>query len=108
VVSYNNSGDVQRAQGDLAGALKSYRDGLGIAVRLATSDPSNAGWQHALVVSHADLATTFRKTGETAKALDALQQGRFIIERLTRLSPENAVWKRDLAWFDGQIAELAR
>jgi hypothetical protein len=28
--------------------------------------------------------------------------------RMTSLSPDNAVWKRDLAWFDGQIAELAR
>jgi hypothetical protein len=23
------------------------------------------------------------------------------------LSPDNAVWKRELAWLDGQIAELA-
>jgi hypothetical protein len=28
--------------------------------------------------------------------------------RMTALSPNNAVWKRDLAWFDGQIAEMAR
>jgi hypothetical protein len=27
---------------------------------------------------------------------------------MTTLSPDNAVWKRDLAWFEGQIAELAR
>ena len=26
--------------------------------------------------------------------------------RMTSLSPDNAVWKDDLAWFDGQIAEL--
>ena len=44
-VSYTKIGDVQVAQGDLAGALKSYKDGLGIADRLATSDPGNAGWQ---------------------------------------------------------------
>jgi hypothetical protein len=28
--------------------------------------------------------------------------------RMTSLSPDNAEWKRDLAWFDRQIAELAR
>ena len=39
---------------------------------------------------------------------DALQQGRAIMLRMTSLSPDNAVWKRDLAWFDRQIAGLAR
>jgi hypothetical protein len=29
------------------------------------------------------------------------------MSRLTKLSPDNATWKNDLAWFDGQIAELA-
>ena len=40
--------------------------------------------------------------------LDALRQGRAIIVRMSSLSPDNAVWKRDLAWFDEQIAEVAR
>ena len=44
-------GDVQVAQGDLAGALKSYRDSLAITDRLAQSDPGNAGWQRDLSVS---------------------------------------------------------
>ena len=49
-VSYNRIGDVQVAQGDLAGALTSYRDSLAIAERLAKSDPGNAGWQRDLSV----------------------------------------------------------
>jgi hypothetical protein len=56
-------------RGDLAGALKSYRDGLAIAERLAQSDPSNAGWQRHFSISHGRLAISFKKTGETAKAL---------------------------------------
>ena len=32
-ISYDNVGDALQAQGDLAGALKSYRDGLAIAER---------------------------------------------------------------------------
>jgi hypothetical protein len=36
---------VQRDQGDLAGALKSYRDSLEIREKLAKQDQSNAGWQ---------------------------------------------------------------
>ena len=107
-VSYNNIGDVQVAQGDLAGALKSYGDSLAIRDRLARSDPGNAGWQRDLSVSYSKLASAFRKAGENAKALDALRQGRAIMVRMTGLSPDNAVWKRDLTWFDGQIAELVR
>jgi hypothetical protein len=59
-------------------------------------------------VSHASLASTFRKAGENTKALDALREGRAIMVTMTRLSPDNAAGKRDLAWFNGQIAELAR
>ena len=49
-VSYDRIGDVQVAQGDLAGALKSYRDSLAISDRLAQSDPGNASWQRDLGV----------------------------------------------------------
>jgi len=59
-------------------------------------------------VPYANLASTFRKTSDNAKALDVLGKGRVIMERLAKLSPETATWKRDLAWFDGQIAELVR
>ena len=51
-VSYDRVGDVQVAQGDLAGALASYRDSLVIRERLAQSDPGNAGWQRDLSVSY--------------------------------------------------------
>jgi hypothetical protein len=48
----NNVGEVLLARGDLAGALKSYRDGLAIRERLAQSDPGNAAWQRGLSVSY--------------------------------------------------------
>ncbi len=55
-VSYIKVGNVQVAQGDQSGALKSYRDSLAIRERLARSDPGNASWQRDLAVSHAKLA----------------------------------------------------
>jgi hypothetical protein len=51
-VSYERIGGVQEAQGDLAGALKSYQDSLAIRDRLAKSDPGNAGRQRDLSVSY--------------------------------------------------------
>jgi hypothetical protein len=47
-VAYDEVGDVQMAQGDLAAALKSYGDGLAITERLAGADHSNTKWQRGL------------------------------------------------------------
>ena len=41
-VSYTKVGDVLMAQGNLAEALKSYRDGLAVADRLTKANPGNA------------------------------------------------------------------
>jgi hypothetical protein len=59
-------------------------------------------------VSFSKLADVRKQLGERARARDYLRQGQAILARLTKLSPDNAVWKQDLAWFDGQIAELDR
>jgi tetratricopeptide (TPR) repeat protein len=107
-VSYERIGNVLMAQDNLPESLKWFRDGLAIRDRLAKADPGNAGWQRDLSASYSQLAVAFRKAGDNAMALDALRQGRAIMLRMTSLSPDNAAWKRDLAWFDGQIAELAR
>ena len=105
-VSYDRVGDVQVAQGDLAGARKSYRDSLAIRDRLAKSDPGNAGWQRDLSVSYSKLAIVYRKSNDTEKAREALASGRAIIATLVEQHPDWAQWRRDLAWFDAQIAQL--
>jgi hypothetical protein len=105
---YEKVGNVQKAQGDLAGALTSYRGSLAIADRLAKADPGNAGWQRDLAASYSAIADVLGQQGDNAKALDLLKQGRAIIERLTALSPDNAPLKSDLAEFDRQIEALAR
>jgi tetratricopeptide (TPR) repeat protein len=105
-VAYKLVGDLQKAQGDLAGALKLYEADLAIAERLAKSEPGNALWQRDLSESFGKLASVHRQSGDNAKALDFLRQGQAIMARLTKLSPDNAEWKQDFAWFDGQIQEL--
>ena len=78
-MSFDKVGDVQEAQGDLAGALKSYNDSLVIRDRLAKSDPGNAGWQRDLSVSHSRLASALGKAGKKLEACEALNQGRAIM-----------------------------
>jgi tetratricopeptide (TPR) repeat protein len=66
-VSYNKIGDVLVAQGNLPEALKSYRDELAIADRLAKADPGNAGWQR-------DLSVSYNKLGDVLVALGNLPE----------------------------------
>jgi len=56
-VSYNKVGDVLVAQGNLPGALASFKDSLAIRDRLAKADPNNAGWQRDVWVSYWRLAS---------------------------------------------------
>jgi tetratricopeptide (TPR) repeat protein len=100
-------GDIKKQQGDLAGALKSYQEGLAIFDRLARADPDNADRQGDLWVIVGRVASAYRDSGDNSKALNFYRQGRAILSRLTKLSPDNAEWKQDLARFDRLIAALA-
>ena len=64
-----DQGDVLRDQGDLAGALAAYRESLAVRRRLAEADPSNAGWQRDLSVSHEKIGDVLRDQGDLAGAL---------------------------------------
>ena len=47
-----------------------------------------------------------RKLGKVADALAELRKGQAIMAALVAMASGHAQWVRDLAWFDGQIAEL--
>src|ERR1051326_7920663 len=51
-LSNNQIGDVLVAEGDSAGALSAYRQGLEIIDRLAKTDLNNVGWQRDLAYSY--------------------------------------------------------
>ena len=67
---------MQLAQGDLAGALASFRNGLEITERLARQDPTNAAWQRDLSVSHGKLGDVQLAQGDLAGALASFRNGR--------------------------------
>jgi predicted negative regulator of RcsB-dependent stress response len=105
-VSYNKVGDVQVAQGDRAGALKSYRDSLAIAERLATSDPGNAGWQRDLSVSYEKVGDVQVAQGDLAGALKSYRDSLAIAERLATSDPGNAGWQRDLSVSYNRVGDV--
>ena len=104
--AHDERGRVLVAQGNLPGALESYRASFAIFERLAKADPGNAGWQRDLALSHARVAMVLAHQGAHSEAALAFGQGRAIIVRLQQLSPDNATLPRDLAWFEAQLAAL--
>jgi tetratricopeptide (TPR) repeat protein len=96
-VGLERRGDVQVAQGDLAGALTSYRDSLAIRDRLAQSDPGNAGWRHDLSASYDRVGDVQVAQGDLAGALKSYSDSLAIADRLAQSDPGNAGWRRDLS-----------
>jgi tetratricopeptide (TPR) repeat protein len=105
-VSFDRVGDVLREQGDLAGALKSYRDGLAIADRLATSDSGDAGWQRDLSVSFDYVGDVLREQGDLAGALKSYRDSLGIRERLATSDPGNTGWQRDLSVSFNKVGDV--
>ena len=95
-VSYNRIGDVQKAQGNLAGALKSYQDSLAIIDLLVKSDPSNADWQRDLSVAYNKIGDVQIAQGDLAGALKSYNDSLAIIDRLAKSDPGNARFQYDL------------
>ncbi|WP_447413250.1 hypothetical protein, partial [Clostridium perfringens] len=71
---------MQKAQGDLAGALKSYRDGFAIDDRLAKSDPSNARWQLGQAMGYGQVGDVQKAQGDLAGALTSYRDSLAIYE----------------------------
>ncbi len=105
-VFLNVRGDVQVKQGDLPGALESYRAGMEIAKALAQRDPRNTDWQRDVAVSWAKIGDLCLRQSDREGARQALTQGREIMARLAGVAPSNMQWKQDLAWFDELLEGL--
>ncbi|MGD0762389.1 MAG: tetratricopeptide repeat protein, partial [Roseiarcus sp.] len=105
-VSYSKIGDVQRAQGHLPEALKSFRDGLAIAERMAKGDPGNAGWQSDLSVSYGRIGEVLVQQGNLPEALENCRDGLGIADRLTKADAGNANWQHGLSVSYDRIGEV--
>ena len=96
-VVFERLGNLAVAQGDLAGALRSFSESKTIRERLAASDPANAEWQRDLAVSLEKLRDLAVKQGDLAGALRCYTEYKTITERLAASDPANAAWQFDLA-----------
>ena len=78
---------MQRAQGDLGGALKSYQTGMDIRRKLVERDPGNADWQRDLSISHNKIGEVQRAQGDLGGALKNYQADMEIARKLAKRDP---------------------
>ena len=104
--AYNEVGEVQMAQNDLAAALRSYGAGLAITRRLAQTDPGNGGWQRDLAVSYDGVGDAQVAQGDLTAAPESYREGFAIRQRLAQANPGNATSQRDLAVSYDKIGDV--
>lgn len=102
------AGEAFATLGDLAGALKAYRESLAVRQRLAAADPSNAGWQRDLSYSFTLIGQVLMRQEQWREALPWLEQSLEIDERLAALDPTNATWRQDVQVSRRLVAEVRR
>jgi tetratricopeptide (TPR) repeat protein len=105
-VSYENSGDELAAKGELADALKAYRDGLAIADGLAKAESENAEWQRNLSISHNKVGDVLLAQGAIDDALKAYRESLALRESLAKADPANAGLQHDLSVSYDKVADV--
>ena len=81
-VALANSGDIQKDRGDLAGALKSYSESLGIRERLAHQNPSKDDWQRNRALGIANVGDVLDLQGDSSGALERYKTALDILQEL--------------------------
>jgi non-specific serine/threonine protein kinase/serine/threonine-protein kinase len=85
--------------GDLAGAIRDYREALDRRIKLAQADPQNMEGRRELANVYRDIGRTLAEAGNTAGAMDNTSKALNIYEELNHLDPqshENSLYLADV------------
>jgi tetratricopeptide (TPR) repeat protein len=96
-VSLDQQGDIRKAQGNLPGALESFRASVAIKEKLAQKEPENVGWQRDLTIGENKVGDALLAKGDLPGALGSYRASLAIMKKLGQKDPDNAGWQRDLA-----------
>ena len=105
-VLFNEIGSVQQKQGDLSGALASYRADLEIAERLSKSDPNNADWQRDLSVSYEKVGDCEEAKGNIIGAVNAYERSLPVAQSLADRFPDYPLFQSDIKITKRRLAQL--
>jgi Tfp pilus assembly protein PilF len=102
---HEDQGNLLVSQGDLAGALKAFREALATLEYLAKAAPADSDRQRELLAG-------YRRVGDVLKndlpdALAAYRNGLPVAERLVKSERDRAEWQRDLEEIADNLDRLA-
>ena len=89
-------------------ALKSFRDSLAIADRLAKADPSNAGWQRDLSVAYERVGDVLVAQGNLTRRSNPTATASQLQTALAKTDPSNAGWQRDLSVSYSNVGDVLK
>jgi tetratricopeptide (TPR) repeat protein len=81
---------------------------LDIITKLASTDPSNTGWQGNLSISYDGIGNVQRGQGDLKTAMESYHKALDIITKLTSSDPSNTGWQRDLSESYDNIGDVQR
>jgi tetratricopeptide (TPR) repeat protein len=102
-------GEIRSMQGDLAAALRTYRQDYTMVAPLAAADPQNALLQGDLAGAYMAIGSTLARTGRVAEGLKLLERGGDIIRRLPARESSSSDSRSEEAFYHFALGEaLAR
>jgi tetratricopeptide (TPR) repeat protein len=97
-VAHDKLAAVLEAQGDLKGALSSYKQSLDIVQRLVQANPANATWRRQTSWSYQQIGSVTEKMDNLPEALNAYRASLSIIEPLAAAVSASEDLVSDLSW----------
>ena len=94
--AYEDLGNVQLRQRNLAAALKSYQGSFDVFTKLAAVDPNNGVWQRDLAIAYEKVGDAQDGQKDSLAALKSYHDGSALLARLATANPDNAQLKQDM------------
>lgn len=104
--SQERLGDLLMVQGNLAEAMRLYRESLAIRRRLAAEEPSATGRQRDLAVGLIKVGDVQVAQGDSEEALQSYASALGRFEQLVAAEPEDPGWQRNLSVCLGRMCSL--
>ena len=104
----NIIGNILKARGDLAGAVKSYQESLAVIGDLAASHKDEAVYMRDLSLGHELIAEVYETQGNLGAALTAYRDGLVLAKALADKDPGKVLLQRDLAVGQGNVGDILK
>ena len=113
LASYAEAMDVRRQyaagvldSGNTSDALQAFEQSLGLARKIAASNPTNPNYQSDIAATLENIAAIKGNTGDVAGALAQYEESLAIRHRLADADKANAKWRQDISATLQKIGEL--